>query len=70
MKGPKIEKLDNEDLNEFRDELFIYLAMLFDANSKALAKTLENFLCELRKILISLNTNKSEKGKNSRGRKA
>ena len=44
MKGPQLKKLENQDLNEFRDELFVYLAMLFNANSKALAKTLTDFL--------------------------
>ena len=63
MKGPEIKTLENKDLNEFRDELFIYLAMLFNANSKALEKTLSDFLIKFEKVLISVNT-KTGKGGN------
>ena len=63
MKGPQLKKLENQDLNEFRDELFVYLAMLFNANSKALAKTLTDFLIELQKILRPIPNNKPLKGK-------
>ena len=63
MKGPQLKKLENQDLNEFRDELFVYLAMLFNANSKALAKTLTDFLVEFERILNSSPNNKPLKGK-------
>ena len=63
MTGPKIEKLESKDLNEFRDELFSYLPTLFNASSKALAKTLADFLVELEKVLISVQNNKPIKGK-------
>ncbi len=42
MKGEKmrlkIEKLADRDLNEFRDELFVYLVMFFNAESRRMQK--------------------------------
>ena len=62
MTGPKIEELENKDLNEFRDELFVYLAALFNASNKALAKSLADFLVDLEKVLVTVHNNKPAKG--------
>ena len=69
MKDLKLKKLADRDLNEFRDELFVYLAMLFNADSQALEKTLNRFLVDLEKVLIRVHNNKPLKGKNSRTRR-
>ena len=69
MTGPKIEKLKSKDLNEFRDELFVYLAALFNASSKALAKSLADFLIDLEKVLVTVHNAKRLKKKTVRGRK-
>ena len=69
MKGPEIKKLGNKDLNEFRDELFSYLAMLLNAHSRAQVKILNSFLVELQKILISVHNDKPEKRQSTQRRK-
>ncbi len=69
MKGPEIKKLENKDLNEFRDELFSYMAMLLNAQSRAQVKILNGLLVELQKILISVHNDPPVKKKTAGRRK-